>query len=111
MVVMKAVVMFLRGDRDKSCEPKWFTDEYMEAPDDEEPYSDDNMPTEVPKHINRSFPVREELIDYLVGNDSSDEVDERNLPGMKLNRRGMKGRRKPRIVSIGKARKIRAGRV
>lgn len=67
MVVMKAVGMFLRGDRDKSCEPNWFTDEYMEAPDDEEPYSDDDMPIEVPKYINRPIPVREELIDYLVG--------------------------------------------
>lgn len=110
MVVIRAVGIFLRGDRDK-IEPKWFTDDYMEEPDDEEPYSDDDMPIAVPEYINKPIPVRKEILDYLAANDSSDEADENNSPNMKPNRRGMKEKRKARIVSAGKARKIRAGRI
>lgn len=68
------------------------------------------MPIEVPEYINKPIPVGKELLDYLAANDSSDEVNENNLPNMKTNRRGMKERRKARIVSAGKSRKIRAGR-
>lgn len=83
----------------------------MEALDDEEPYSDDDMLISVPEYINKPIPVRKEIFDYLAANDSSDEADENDSPNTKTNRRGMKEKRKARIVSAGKARKIRAGRV
>lgn len=108
MAMMKAVGMLLRGDEEER-EPRWYTDDFDKAPrDDDLSSGDEELPIDIPFNTEPT-PVRKELLDYL------DEIDSSDDDEGALRRRRNKKRRtrinvmgKARIMSAGKARKLRA---
>lgn len=109
MAMMKAVGMLLRGDEEER-EPRWYTDDYAKAPRDDDDLSsgDESLPIDIPFNIEPT-PVRKELLEYLDEINSSDEDE-----GASGRRRNKKRRArisvmgKVRIMSAGKARRLRA---
>lgn len=106
MAMMKAVGMLLRGDEEER-EPRWYTDDYAKAPRDDDDLSsgDESLPIDIPFNV-KPPPIRKDLLKYLAEIDSSDE-DEK-VSTRRNKKRRISGKQKARIVSAGKARKLRA---
>lgn len=108
MAMMKVVGMILRCDEEER-EPRWYTDDFDKAPrDDGLSSGDEELPIDIPFNTTPT-PVRRELLKFLAEIDSSDEDEEASRSRRNKKRRtriNVMG--KARIMSAGKARKLRA---
>lgn len=104
---MIVVGMILRCDGEER-EPRWYTDDFDKAPRDEGLSSgDESLPIDIPFNTTPT-PVRKELHEYLAEIDSSDEDD--RASGRRRNKKRrtrVSAKRKVKIMSAGKARRLR----